>query len=103
MKLRNMLFGLLLLLSFAPIAFAASDCEHTCCDTYNGRWDDDFDNCANPQTGFDSCVSECEARVRAAGPQPINTTGFQKYEYKCGSSAILLAALVGVAVFMRMR
>ncbi|MFH0884602.1 MAG: hypothetical protein V1861_02740 [Candidatus Micrarchaeota archaeon] len=30
---------ILALSAIAPLAFAASDCEHTCCDKFNGSWD----------------------------------------------------------------
>jgi hypothetical protein len=77
-----------------PIVHAASDCEHTCCRTFSGSWDDDFDNCRSYKDGFDACVSECEAKVWAARPQgpgpasPENT-------YSCKVGFILAAICIG--------
>ena len=92
--------GLLFILFLAALSYAASDCEHTCCSQYSGSWDDDFDDCKHPKDGFDTCVSDCEARVWAARPQgpvvdPENT-------YTCKVGAILLS-LVGGAAFLKAR
>jgi hypothetical protein len=86
-----------LILFFAmPMAFAASDCEHTCCDKHNGWWDDDFDDCKQANAGFDTCLSDCEAAVWAARPQGPDTTGGTHYECKAGF--ILLALGVSAAL-----
>jgi hypothetical protein len=88
---------LFILFLFAPLAFAASDCEHTCCDRFNGSWDEDFDDCKHPAEGFDTCLSDCEAAVWAARPQgpgpasPENT-------YSCKVGAIL--ATIAVVAFI---
>jgi len=75
---------LLFLLFLSPIAFAASDCEHTCCTKFNGSWDEDFDDCKHPAEGFDTCLSDCEAAVWAARPQGPDTTGGSHYGCKVG-------------------
>jgi len=88
------------ILSAVPLSFAASDCEHTCCQTYDGSWDDDFDDCKSAKPGFDSCVSACEARVWESMPQgpgpasPENT-------YSCKYPAIL--AMIGVGALLMER
>jgi len=90
--------ALLILFSFMPIAYAASDCEHTCCDRYNGWWDDDFDDCKSTDDGYDTCVSDCEGAIWANRP-PIDTTGGTHYECKVG--AILLALTAAVVIIAR--
>jgi hypothetical protein len=95
--MRAIILSILLLSAFIPLAHAASDCEHTCCRTYSGSWDDDFDDCRSPKTGFDTCVSDCEAQVWANRPQgpgpasPENT-------YNCKYPAIL--AMIGVGALL---
>ena len=94
--MKNILLAILLLSVLAPLARAASDCAHTCCRTYNGSWDKDFDDCRAPAGGggFDQCVSQCEAQVAASGPHgpgpasPENT-------YNCKVGAILATIAVG--------
>lgn len=90
-----------LILFFAtPIVFAASDCEHTCCDKYNGRWDDDFDDCKGGAEGFDTCMSECEAaNYNYWAQQGPDTTGGTHYECKVGF--ILLALGVSAVLIAR--
>lgn len=90
----------LLVLLLGPLAFAASDCEHTCCRTYNGNWDTDFDDCRHPQTGFDGCVTKCEADARAGWPQPPDTTGGEHYSCKVG---FVMLAVLGAAAFAQMK
>jgi len=98
--MKSLFFLLIIFASLAPIAFAASDCAHTCCRTYNGSWDDDFDDCRHPAAGFDGCVSECEAKVWASRPQgpgpasPENT-------YSCKVGAILLGVLGGTILLRK--
>ncbi len=93
--IKRILVSLVFLFSFIPLSHAASDCEHTCCQKFSGSWDDTFDDCKHPKTGFDTCVSDCEAAVWAARPQgpgpasPENT-------YTCKVGFILLS-LLGVA------
>jgi len=85
-----------LILFFAtPFVFAASDCEHTCCDKHNGWWDDDFDDCKSTTEGYDTCVSDCEGAIWANQQHP-DTTGGTHYECKAGF--ILLS--LGVAAVM---
>ncbi|MFH0737671.1 MAG: hypothetical protein V1827_03220 [Candidatus Micrarchaeota archaeon] len=92
------IFLLLLLISaFATLAFSASDCEHTCCRTFSGSWDDDFDDCKHPKEGFDTCLSDCEAAVWAARPQGPDTTDGEHYSCKVG---FILAAM-GVGIFLK--
>lgn len=92
----KILLIVLILVSF--FAFAASDCAHTCCYTYNGAWDDDFDSCRSPDDGYDACTSECEARaISESGlihPDTSDTT-----HYTCCSTAFILAAFAG-ALFL---
>lgn len=94
------LFGILLASVFPTVSFAASDCEHTCCRTYDGSWDDDFDDCRSPKAGFETCVSDCEAQVWANQPQgpgpasPENT-------YSCKFPAILVFITVGTLLIER--
>lgn len=96
--MKNLMLALILAFSFAPLAYAASDCAHTCCYTYNGAWDDDFDDCRSPDDGYDACVSQCEAQAMAGGPTPPDTTGAT--HYTCCSTAFVLAAFAG-ALFLR--
>ncbi len=94
------IFGILLVTVFPSVSFAASDCAHSCCRTYDGSWDDDFDDCKSAKTGFDTCVSDCEAAVYANRPQgpgpasPENT-------YSCKFPAIL--AMIGVGALLMER
>jgi len=95
--MKRVFLALLFFLSFAPLAFAATDCEHSCCRTYDGTWDDDFDDCLHPKTGFDTCVSDCEARVWASRPQgPGPASPENTYTCKVGFiiPAVLAAAFV---------
>ena len=97
--MKNLMLALVLLFSFAPpIAFAASDCAHTCCRDYNGNWDTDFDDCRAPASGYDACVSQCEAQVAAGGPVAPDTSGGT--HYTCCSTAFILMAFAG-ALFLR--
>ena len=93
--MKNLMLALILVSLLAPLAFAASDCAHTCC---SGGWDDDFDDCLSPDDGYDACTSECEARAYAAGPTPPDTTNAT--HYTCCSTAFVLAAFAG-ALFLR--
>ncbi|MCI0504239.1 hypothetical protein L0Y65_06045 [Candidatus Micrarchaeota archaeon] len=90
---------ILILFSFMPIAFAASDCEHSCCSTFNGSWNEDFDDCKRAATGFDGCVSDCEAAVWAARPQGPGPAD-PEHTYSCKVGLILLSILGG-AVFLK--
>jgi len=96
--MKNLMLALVLVSSFTSLAFAASDCAHTCCQTYNGAWDDDFDDCRSPAVGYDSCVSQCEAQAIAGGP--IGPDQSQTTHYTCCSTAFVLAAFAG-ALFLR--
>jgi hypothetical protein len=98
--MKNILTAFLLLCAFMPFAFAASDCAHTCCYSYNGSWDTDFDDCFHPQGGYDTCVSQCEAQAAAAGPTPPDTTNAQHYNCKVG---MILLALLGTAMWRASR
>ena len=96
--MKGILFFLGVLMAFALPVYAASDCEHTCCRTYNGNWDTDFDDCGgSPDAGFNACVSDCEAAVYNSGPvgpgpvSPENT-------YHCCGTAFVLASLAGLVV-----
>ena len=80
--MKTTLLALFLIFSVAPLAFAASDCEHTCCTKFSGSWDDDFDDCKHPKEGFDTCLSDCEAAVWANRPQGPDTTGGEHYSCK---------------------
>lgn len=95
--MKTVLLGLFVLMALVPISFAATDCEKTCCQTYDGRWDDDFDDCKSYKPGYDSCVSACEAKVWESMPQgpgpasPENT-------YTCKYPAIL--AMIGIGALL---
>jgi len=94
--MKNLIIALILVFSFT---FAASDCAHSCCYTYNGVWDDDFDNCRSPAAGYDACTSDCEAQAIAnSGLTHPDTTGAT--QYTCCSTAFILAAFAG-ALFLR--
>ena len=96
--MKNLMLALVLALSFAPLAFAASDCAHTCCYTYNGAWDDDFDDCRSPDGGYDACTSDCEARtISESGLTHPDTTNAE--HYTCCGTAFILAAFAG-ALFL---
>lgn len=95
------LICLALLMGFAPAVHAASDCEHTCCRTYNGNWDTDFDDCGgSPAAGFDACVSDCEAAAYNSGPigpgpvSPENT-------YHCCGTGFMIAFVLAGALFVK--
>jgi len=88
----------LFLAASIPAAFAASDCEHSCCYKFNGNWDDDFDDCKHPQGGFDACVSECESAIWDNLPQP-DTTGGTHYECKVGFILMGIYLLASAAGF----
>jgi hypothetical protein len=79
------------------IAFAASDCEHSCCYKFNGYWDEDFDDCKSADAGYDTCVSDCESAIWDNLPQP-DTSGGTHYECKVG---FVLLAVLGCAVFIQ--
>jgi len=89
---------LLFLFSFSPVAFAASDCEHTCCTEFNGSWDDDFDDCKHPAQGFDTCLSDCEAAVWAARPQGPGPAD-PEHTYSCKVGFILLGICAASAAY----
>jgi hypothetical protein len=98
--MKTLIIGLLLIMGMIPLAHAATDCEKNCCRTYDGSWDEDFDDCRQPKTGFDTCVSDCEAAVWAARPQgpgpasPENT-------YHCKVGAILLSVCVATVLMAK--
>ena len=100
--MKSVLFCLAMLMVFSPLVYAASDCEHSCCQKFSGSWDDDFDDCKHPKEGFDTCLSDCEAAVWAARPQgpgpadPENT-----YTYKCGGTEFILASAFAGALFLK--
>jgi len=97
--MKKLLLCLVILSSIAPLAFAASDCEHTCCRQWNASWDDDFDNCRHPKAGYDNCVAECDARVWAARPQgPGPASPENTYTCKMG---FILPFILAAALFYR--
>lgn len=93
------LIGMIIASVLPSISFAASDCEHTCCQTYDGRWDDDFDDCKSAKEGFETCVSDCEAAVWANRPQGPDTTGGT--QYNCKYPAILVMIGIGTLLIER--
>jgi hypothetical protein len=100
--MKIILLSLLVLSVIVPLSFAASDCAHTCCRTYDGSWDDDFDDCRSPKTGYDSCVSTCEANVYANRPQMGDTSNYPTtVVHCCGSPFILATVLAGAAFVMK--
>lgn len=82
-----------------PLAFAGSNCEHSCCDEFSGRWDDDFDDCKSFKDGYETCVSDCEGALWAAQQHPDIAEGGTHYECKMG--AILLAVIAGAVLLKR--
>lgn len=94
--MKRIVSAVVLIAFLAPAAFAASDCAHTCCRTYSGAWDDDFDNCRHPKDGYDQCKSDCEARAIAnSGLVHPDTTNAEHYSCSVG---LVLLALAGVAI-----
>jgi|GEM_PF-6052684 len=97
--LRQLLFILLLVMSFAPLAFAATDCAKNCCQKFSGTWDYDFDDCLHPKAGFDTCNSDCEAAVWASRPQgPAPASPENTYTCKVG---FIIPAVLAAAFFAR--
>jgi hypothetical protein len=94
--MKTIILFILIALGIVPLASAASDCEHTCCDKFSGSWDDDFDDCKHAKTGFDTCVSDCEAQVYANRPQMGDTSGYPTTTVHCCGSAVIIA-MVGAA------
>jgi hypothetical protein len=93
--MKALVIMLLLASSFAPLAFAASDCEHTCCQSHNASWDNDFDDCLHPKGDYDTCVSQCDAKNAALWP--VEPDQSKTVHYNCGTGAILFA-VAGIAV-----
>jgi len=90
---------LILALLLSPLVFSASDCEHSCCTKFSGSWDDDFDDCKHPKTGFDTCLSDCEASVWAARPQgPAVDENTPSYHVNCTPTFVLVSLVAGAAI-----
>jgi len=94
------LIGIILASVLPSLSFAASDCEHTCCNQYYGSWDDDFDQCSGGDEGFSTCVSDCEAANYAYSAQQGPDTSDGTHYTCCCSTTFLLAA-VGAMAFLR--
>jgi hypothetical protein len=93
--MKHSFVALIVLLSFAPLAFAATDCAKNCCQTYNGQWDYTYDNCFQPKAGYDTCTSQCEAAAMAAGPHgPGKASPENTYNCKVG---FILVSVLGAA------
>lgn len=96
---KYLLFGLLLLISFAPSSHAATDCAKNCCRTYNASWDTDFDDCRHPAKGYDDCVSQCEAANYNAGPHgPVTDANTPVTHVNCTPTFVLMSVVVSAAI-----
>jgi hypothetical protein len=93
--MKAILIALLLISSFAPLSFAATDCARNCCRDYNAGWDNDADNCFQPKAGYDTCVSQCEAAAAASGP--VGPDQSKTQHYTCFSIGAILFAVAGTA------
>jgi hypothetical protein len=96
--MKALVSAFLLMSVLAPLSFAASDCEHTCCDKFSGRWDDDFDDCKSYKDGFETCVSDCEGAIWARQQHPDISEGGT--HYSCKYPPAILAAIAACALLV---
>jgi hypothetical protein len=112
--MKEQVFGIIALALLAPLSFAQSWCEESCCDEAGGVWDSGSWVCTGGGADFESCKNEwCSHEVDAStddgsgiGPGVENDYGSSR-DYgsgggraSCCGSALILAAICGLA-FLR--
>lgn len=83
-----MKFVLVMLALLANLAYAqSSECDRTCCEIYDGMWDDSYLMCDSPSdyTAYYECSSQCASTYGASSGA------------SCCGPAFLLLALAGAA------
>jgi len=87
------IFGIMLLAALAPVAFAQTWCEESCCDESGGSWDSDYEMCDSPGGSYYTCLDDyCSSSASSSGSSGNVSC--------CGSGFILGA--VGATAFLCM-
>ncbi|MCX8200137.1 MAG: hypothetical protein N3G76_01575 [Candidatus Micrarchaeota archaeon] len=96
--LRALLLAIVIALLLSGFAFAGTNCEVQCCKDYKGRWDDRWDRCWRPASGYDECVSNCTAQTIHKYSSQIDKSDIEPIECKIGA---LILSIVMVLAFAR--
>jgi len=82
---------ILALAAIAPLAFAQTWCEQSCCEENDGSWDSEYEYCTGADSSYYTCLDDyCSSSTYDTG------TGGSSNVSCCGSGFIL-AAVGGVA------
>jgi len=83
------------MIAFAPVVFAQTWCEQSCCEESGGSWDSDFESCDYPGDSYYACLSDyCSSAAYETGG--TGTTGGSG-SFSCCGSAFILAGVGGAA------
>ncbi len=92
------LLCILALSAIAPMAFAQTWCEQSCCEESGGSWDSGIESCDYPGDSYYSCLSDyCSTSTYGTGTGDGSGTSGGSGSSSCCGSIIFLATLGGAA------